>query len=401
MSPRRRSLLVLLVGGLVLAFAADAVVRRPVFTFPRDFLEYWAAGRVNLRGGDPYHPDELQIEQERADPSRTEVVMMWNPPPALAVYMPLGAVPVRWATLVWAGLQLAAVFGACHLLGRTFGRCGPPAPHADRSHVPHRWFAAVAVSFVGTWWLLVFGQNTGFMLLGLAGFFHFTTKDRPRTAGAFAALTALKPHLLAVFGVLLVAGAITRRGRVALATGAAVIAGALGAALAANPAVVSQFVEAARHPAPGAPALSGWVLPAPAYWLRVWLAPDRFWVQFVPCGLACAAFLAYRLWRGDRWDWAREAPLVVTVSVLTTPYGGWIFDLTLLLVPVVAAAARFVDTNRAGAATAFVAGQAAVTAATFAWSGELQAYWWVAPTALVMCLPALGSTPGTPSGDRS
>src|SRR3954462_14555446 len=80
MSPRVRSLLVLLVGGAALVYAADVVVRTPGFLVPRDFLEYWAAGRVNLRAGDPYHPAELLAEQQRADPAREHAVMMWNPP---------------------------------------------------------------------------------------------------------------------------------------------------------------------------------------------------------------------------------------------------------------------------------------------------------------------------------
>src|SRR5262245_14988290 len=212
MSQRVRSLLVLLVGGAALVFAADVVVRTPGFLVPRDFLEYWAAGRLNLRAGNPYHPAELLDEQKRADPAREHAVMMWNPPPALAVYMPLGALPPRWATLLWVGLQLASVFVACDLLWRAY--CPT-----------HRWFAAVvALSFAGTWWLVAYGQNTGFMLLGLAGFLHFRRAEKPFAAGACAALTALKPHLLAVFGVLLLTDAFSRRGAKSLASGTAVIA---------------------------------------------------------------------------------------------------------------------------------------------------------------------------------
>ncbi|HEY1189664.1 MAG TPA: glycosyltransferase family 87 protein, partial [Gemmata sp.] len=201
MSPRLRSALVLLVGGAALALTAGAVARAPEPLMPRDFPEYWAAGRVNLRGGNPYHPAELLREQRRADPAREHAVMMWNPPPSLAVYMPLGLLGARWAALAWLGLQLAAVFVACDLLWRAY--CPT-----------HRWGAVlVALGFVGTWWLVAYGQNTGLVLLGLAGFLHFSNRGEPRGAGACAALTALKPHLLAVFGVLLIADALTRRGR--------------------------------------------------------------------------------------------------------------------------------------------------------------------------------------------
>jgi hypothetical protein len=401
MARHLRSLLVLVVGGAALGFAADVVVHTPGFLVPRDFLEYWAAGRVNLRGGNPYSPAELLAEQKLADPGRDGAVMMWNPPPALAVYMPPGALPVRWAALLWVGLQLAAVFVACDLLWRAYcaahlamERLGHQGTEGDLSwranHSSRRLFAAVvALSFAGTWWLVAYGQNTGFLLLGLAGFLHFARKEQPLAAGACAALTALKPHLLACFGVLLVADALTRRGAKALVAGGTVIALALGVALATNPNVIAQFVDAARHPAEGATPLSEWWLPVPAFWLRKWLAPDQFWVQFVPCALACAGFLAYRLWKGAAWDWGRALPLVVAVSFLTTPYGGWIFDLPVLLVPVIWAAARPIFPWRNEYAIAFLVGQIAITVASFAWSGALHGYWWVAPAALALCLPML------------
>ena len=396
MSPRLRSLLVLLVGGAALVFAADVVVRTPGFLVPRDFLEYWAAGRVNLRAGNPYHPAELLAEQKHADPAREHAVMMWNPPPALALYMPLGALPPRWATLLWVGAQLAAVFVACDLLWRTYHVRPPSEPAA------HRWFAAVvAISFVGTWWLVAYGQNTGFMLLGLAGFLHFTQKEKPLAAGACAALTALKPHLLAVFGVLLIADVLTRRGQAALASGVLFIVAALGVAVFANPLVITQFIDAVRNPAEGATRLSDWALPVPAYWLRMKITPAQFWVQFVPCALACAGFLAYRFWKGNDWSWPRMLPLVVAVSVLTTPYGGWIFDLPVLLVVVVWAAVQLVSAQRWVFAVAFVVAQAAITAASFAWPGGLHDYWWVAPAALVPCLLGFGRTRSVSDGVRN
>jgi hypothetical protein len=369
---------VLLVGGAALGWAADVVVRAPAFQVPRDFPEYWSAGRVNLHGGNPYDPAELLAAQRIADPDRKHAVMMWNPPPALVVYMPLGALPPKWAALIWVGLQLAAVFVACDLLWRTYGRN------------EHRWVAAVvALSFAGTWWVVQYGQNTGFLLLGLAGFLHFERPDRPRAAGEWVALTALKPHLLACFGVLLVAGIVTRRGWVALASGVIVIVSALAVALTENPKVVSQFIEAARHPADGATPLSDWALPVPAYWLRMWLAPGDFWVQFVPCALASLGCLIYRVRLGADWNWGRALPLVVVVSLLTTPYGGWIFDLPVLLVPVIWAVARLVSGARYVLAGVAIAGQAAITAASFAWPGSLPGYWWVAPATLAVCLPAL------------
>lgn len=378
MSPRLRSALVLVTGLAALYAAASVVVNSPGFLTARDFAEYWSAGAANLRGENPYDPAVLLPLQQLADPNRTDTVMMWNPPWSLALYMPLGWLSPRWATLLWVVIQFAAVILSADLLWRTFG--GP-----DR----FRWVAQlVALSFVGTWWTVTFGQNTGLLLLGVAGFAYFRKLDRPAIAGAFAALTALKPHLLAVFGVLFVLDAVTRRGRIALASGSAVVAASLGLALLANPDVIAQYREALRNPAPEAVPLSAWKLPVASYWLRVWLAPQAFWVQFVPCLLACAGYAVYRLWRGRQWGWTAELPGVVAVSVLVSPYGGWIFDLSVLLVPVVWLAARAVRQNEWGIAGTLTAGQLAVLVASQAWVFDLHQFYWVAPAVLAVCLAA-------------
>jgi hypothetical protein len=382
MSQRIRTALVVIVGLVVLYFVADRLVHSPAFLKPRDFLEYWAAGAIALRDGNPYDPAELLRWQQLAEPGRETAVMMWNPPWSLAVYMPLGAMSPQWATLLWVSLQLVAVMVSCELLWRVYGG-------ARRL----RWVAqAVGVTFVGTWWMVSFGQNTGLLLLGLAGFAYFRKVDRPALAGAFAALTALKPHLLAAFGVLLVLDALlARRGRVALASGAAVLAASLGIALLANPDVVSHYREAVLNPAPGAVPLHGWILPVASYWIRVGIDPSQFWVQFVPCLMACVGFAIYRLWRGAEWDWSRELPLVVWLSVVTTPYGGWIFDLTVLLVPVVQAAVWVAHGRRPAAIAILAVGHVAILAVSLIWVYDLDQFWWVAPAVLAIYLFAVAA----------
>jgi hypothetical protein len=279
-------------------------------------------------------------------------------------------------------VQFAAVMLACHWLGQEY------AP--GRASLAPR----VGMLFVGTWWVIAYGQNTGLLLLGLAGFLHFSRREKPLAAGAFAALTAVKPHLLAGFGVLLLVDAIARRGRVALAAGVSVIAVSLGLALLANPHVVTQFIAAVRNPGPDAVALHDWMLPVPAYWLRMAMEPTAFGIQFAPCAVACLALIAWRIRAGERWNWQQALPLAVAVSVLTTPYGGWIFDLPVLLVPVVWCAGRLAAANRWALFAVFLVGQVAVTVGSIATTGALHAYWWVGPLALALCL--LGFLAPTP-----
>ena len=399
MSQSLRSALVLLVGGAALVFVLGRFVAQPDFKFPKDFLEYWASGRLNLRGKNPYDAEKLFAEQLAAQPDRDHAVMMWNPPPSLAVYMPVALLPARWASLMWQGVQFAAIMLACHLLWQVYGVRVPGRSSGGAESDRGPWYAAVAgFACVGTWWVVGYGQNTGLLALGLAGFLYYTHKGKPLAAGACAALTALKPHLLAGFGALYIADALTRRGRVALGAGVAVVAAALAVAVLANPHVVGQFLAAVRDPGPYTVPLHGWKLPVPSYWLRVWIDYDSFWIQFVPCMVASAALVTWRLRAGRDWDWVRAMPAVVAVSVLTTPYGGWIFDLPVLLVPVVWCTARLAPTP--GRLYAFFAAQAVVIAVSFAFPSALQNYFWVAPAALALCLLGLRRSPAAAAEPR-
>ncbi len=358
----------------MLLLVTHRVTDSPGFQVPKDFSEYWAAGRLNLRGENPYDPEKLLAEQRINEPDRSEALMMWNPPPALALYMPLGLFPFRLASLIWIGIQLLAVLLSCDLLWREY-----------RSK-DKRWLAGlVGVMFVGTWWMVSFGQNAGFLLLGMVGFLHFNRRGRPFAAGACAALTALKPHLLLGFGILLLVDAVSRRGRLALLAGGSVIALSLGFALLANPKVIEQYLSATRNPSPGAVALHDWVLPVPAYWLRMTIDPESFWLQFLPCVAGCGVLLIWRIRCWKKWDWAQALPWVVAVSVLTTPYG-WIFDFPVLLVPVISVASRLLGARQWFLLAIFLIGQLAVTAVSMAIVCQLHEVWWVAPSVLALCL---------------
>jgi hypothetical protein len=384
MPHRFRSVLIVLVGLGIGYFVLDRLASHPSFQIPKDFVEYWAAGAINLRGDNPYDPALLLAQQHLVDPTRTEAVMMWNPPWTLALYMPLGLLSVRWAALVWLSLQLIAILYACILLWRVVG--GPRNLE---------WIASlVGLTFGPTLWTIIYGQNTGFLLLGLVGFVSSWKAGKPASAGAFAALTCLKPHLLAVFGALLILDGLTSRGRVALAVGTGLVAISLGIAALANPHVIGEYWAAVQNPGTGAVPLAGWQLPVASYQFRMKLAPSHFWVQLVPAGLTCLGYAVYRVVRGNRWDWVSEMPGVVLASALATPYGGWMFDLVILLVPVLMTVVWVVN-GRRWATGAFVAiGLLVVTVAPFVQGGELHYYWWVAPAVLTLYVLAALSAEG-------
>ncbi len=370
----------------------------PTIFPPLDFVEYWSAARVHARGGNPYDGVQLLPPQREAagDPGQTEAVMLWTPPWTLPLYLPFGYLDPRTAHLAWLAVQSAAVVLSAWLLWRAFsgpaGKLWPLVP------------LAVALTFAPVGWLIGYGQNTGFVTLGLAGFLYLRGRGYPVAAGAAAALTAIKPHLLALFGLALLLDAATRPGRRVLLGG--VLALAVGAviALVPDPDVFRQFADALRRPrtAETVP-LSHWQVPTVGYKLRVFAVGgafrgdlgDLFWVQFVPLVVGCGLLLPYWWVRRRTWDWAVELPRLVFASVLLAPYGAWVFDLTVLLVPVVAAwvwvlrSPRLVPVSLAAATHALLSLATVLAIAYYPrWFGGpygLYQMFWIAPAVLLWC----------------
>src|SRR5260370_7274418 len=84
---------------------------------PDDFVEYWAAGRLNAHGDNAYDGDNLLPLQREAGRTnfpkdlsgREAAVMMWNPPWTLTVVMPIGLLDARLSQLLWLLLNLGVV----------------------------------------------------------------------------------------------------------------------------------------------------------------------------------------------------------------------------------------------------------------------------------------------------
>ncbi|MBA2225344.1 glycosyltransferase family 87 protein [Thermogemmata fonticola] len=361
---------------LVTGIAAIRVYRGVMSPeLPKDFVQYWAVGRLVLEGENPYAPALQLREQQHVYPERDIALMMWNPPPALPLYAPWGLLPARLAAWLWNGLQLGAVLAASFLLVRVYA-----------SDSAWWWFLPLSLGFAGTVWLLLYGQNTGWILFGLAGFAWGQHRGQPWLAGCCGALTVLKPHLLVGFGLVWIWD-VWHRGqrRIALLAGVAAVLLATALAHLSDPQVLPHYLTALREPSPYAVSPKDWMLPTASYWLRHYLAPESMAWQFLPSILAALALLLWRLRWGEKWSWPQALPIVVAVSVLTTGYGGWIFDLPVLLVSLIALAARMYQV-RPMLLVYLTVWQFLVTWATFVYGYTLHGFWWVAPAVLGPCL---------------
>jgi hypothetical protein len=333
MTPKLRLAAGIAVIAALLVWSVGRMAADPSSLPVRDFVEYYSAGSVFLAGGNPYSGPELVEVQRRVlnQPDLEDATMMWNPPWVLTFVAPFATLPLGAAHKLWMLVQLLCVFVSVWLLWRVYG--GPPG---------REWIGwALAATFPPVLFVVWWGQIGGLVLLGLAGYLYHASKGRYAVAGVFAALTAIKPHLLFAFGLVLVLEAFrSNRGRRAvLAGGLAIAAMAVGAAV-IHPDVYDCY-RSADWEASSAVNVSpkDWIQPLLSYWLRVAVDPNRFVIQFVPTVVAAVGVAGYWWRRRATWDWPAETPRLVFVSVLTAAYGAWLFDLVVLLVPATQATA--------------------------------------------------------------
>ena len=316
----------------VIARLAGLLIRAmPEWFPPRDFVEYYSAAEVFADGGDPYDGAQLLPVQRRitGNAELVKSVSLWTPPYTLVLYAPFAMLPFESAHFAWLLVQTLSMSLSVELIVRRYTD-SPLSP----------WLAQLVCSaFCPLFWNLHFGQNTAFLLLGLAGFLDFRP-TRPIVAGCFASLTAIKPHLLAVFGVLLLLDVWNREGRRALFGGLAVLGTSSLLALAVQPEIFRWFVEALRRPTTTETVrLADWQVPLLSYQFRHAIDPDRFWLQFLPLAVVSLGSIIW-FWKRNI-DWPATLPWVVVLSCLVAPYGGWIFDLTVLVLPVFATISRY------------------------------------------------------------
>jgi hypothetical protein len=312
----------------VIGWKGSRLLSDPSVFPPDDFVEYWAAGSLNVRGLNPYDGSLLLPLEREAGRDTDEPVMMWNPPWTLTVAMPIGVLQARVAQLLWLAISLALVVACADALWALYG--GP----RDR-----RWVAwLLALTFLPTLFVLHAGQIGPFILLGITAFLVAEKAAWPWLAGAAGVLVAIKPHLVYLFWIALAVWAIRRP----FPTRWKVIAGGLVAGLVAtaiplafNPAVLDQYRDAMTNRTP-----EQWKSPTLGSLLREVFGAEHFDLQFVPTVIGLA-WLTVAGWRERRrtWDWSDRMPLLLLVSFVTASYGAWPFDLVILLPAIIHVAA--------------------------------------------------------------
>jgi hypothetical protein len=234
------------------------------------------------------------------------------------------------------------------------------------------------------YWNLGYGQNTGYLILGLGGYLWCLRQNRPFAAGMIGALTAVKPHLFILFALMIFCNGRATAGRRVLAGGALMILLGSMVAILPQPAIFQCFLTAMQQPTnPTTTNLADWQLPLLSYHFRWAIEPTQFRWQFLPIGLAALGYLVVRFCRRATAPIEVEVPRVVLISLLLAPYGGWSFDLLALLVVSMRGFQVAATAPRRALVLAFaILGHLTILRYT-ATIGYLQEGWWVTPAVAV------------------
>jgi len=286
--------------------------------------------------------------------------------------------PFGLSRLLWLVVNLGVVLFCADWIWRYYG--GP---------VQYRWLAwLLSLAFVPTIMVLKIGQIGPLILLGVAGFLNFERRGQGFLAGAMLALVALKPQLVYLLGLAVLFWAVDRHRWSVLLGGITAIAVGTAIACCFNPSVLGQYLKAA-----GNPPLEN-ISPNIGALLRFAIDQKQAWLQYVPT-VAGLVWFPFYWWRHRQaWTWDEQAPLILMVSFLTTAYGGWIFDVVVLLLPVLQAAVWVCQSRQPGTAVFAVASYLAIDGAALTMNlldpdGQtitLPWYMWVTPAILTCYL---------------
>jgi hypothetical protein len=190
-----------------------------------------------------------------------------------------------------------------------------------------KWIAWLVVfTFAPTISVLEKGQLSVFILLGVV-LFLVSIGDKPNywLAGVSFWFMAFKPQIIYLFWIALLFWVITRRNWSIAIAFCLTLTIATTLPLLLNPMYPVQYLSSiSSYP------ISEWATPSLGSYLRFWIDINKFELQFIPAICGIFWFIIFWSKRSKDWNWTREIPVIIAVSILTSPYA-WTYDAVIFL----------------------------------------------------------------------
>lgn len=285
-----------------------------------DYIAYWSVPRGLLWGKGFFDLPWLKAIQNAHGYNQTQgydwagvyhyfpVMRLWNPPPILALLLPLGGLDLGGSILLWIGLSTLLYAQAASLMNRT-----------QVVRLPDVIALLLPLVFLPFFISMALGQVSPLLGALLVFAWHLQRQGHHAATGVLLVPMLLKPHLLFIAQALLVVVALRRRAWMTLATAIGLSALLVLIAFLLEPDWVNKWR------AQGAPidwqTFSLWDLAQ-----FQWHLPS--WFQFV--GVLLFGGLAVWRYRSVTVVTPRLLAESTLLSFLGSPYA-WSHDITVLL----------------------------------------------------------------------
>jgi len=286
-----------------------------------DFVSYWSAGRLVLAHQNPYVPASMFALERAQGWNYWFPLVMLCPPWTLFVNALFGILPFREAQLGWYLVSLSLDGLSAIGLWYYFG-----------GKMRSLWIAfLVFLSFTPLVTVAHVGQVTPIMLACLTAFLLLVRSERWVLAGMSLLGMSIKPHLLWLVFIAIFLWAIRNRKVKFLVAGFVTWMVAWAANLAFDPEAI-HFFHNAYGPAIATSCGFGGAL-------RLLFGKQHAWLQYTPCVAGAVWFAWYWAKNRRNWSWTEHMPLLLIVSVASSPYC-WFHDFILVLPAFIALATR-------------------------------------------------------------
>ena len=302
-----------------------------------DWRAYWSASQLARAGENPYDEAKLRAVERTVGLGENDLtVRMWNPPWVLAALAPVTLLPFFASAKLWMILNLASMLICATVVWKIV------AIPSNRERFAVSWAATAA--FVPLLFMLHMGQISGILLIGVVGFLACMERGRSAGAGAFLALTLIKPHVVHLVWIAAIWWMIRER-EWNFALGTSTVLGSATACLAIfAPKSIEGYRRILQHP----PLF--YRTPTVGGILREIAFQDR---PGIPIAFALASgviFLMILILKRPILVWKRDLGPILLASIPSAAYG-WCFDQAVLLIPYLMIVARLTSSDRPLVAT--------------------------------------------------
>lgn len=284
-----------------------------------DFIFYWASGHLFLTGGHPFSEPAMRAIVLSYGGNPAWPVMTFCPPWGMPIAGAMAILPFHLAQRIW--FAVALVLDCFSSLGLWIYFGGEKRT---------AWIAIlIAATFIPMGGAEFVCQITPLMLASLTAFLLLLKSKRNFAAGLVLLGFGFKPHLLYLVLLAVLFWAVKTRAWTMFAGAVLSYGTAIASVQLYNPNALDYFHNTVGAALKVSCGLGGA--------LRSVFGAQHVWLQFLPCFLGVAWFLYYWVRHEKQWNWQAHLPLLLVVSVSTSPYC-WNHDFILILPALIAVA---------------------------------------------------------------